>query len=135
MLEQGERETTALLRRVLGGIEALSEGFALFDAEDRLVLCNERFRRGYPGVAEMLVPGVPWPLFLAEAGRRGMARGLDSLDAHLGAGNEAPLTVEAARPGGTFCPAQAASGQRWRLRADRDRHHRPARGRGVARQR
>ena len=35
-------------RRLREGIEAMSEGFALFDAEDRLILCNSRYRELYP---------------------------------------------------------------------------------------
>ena len=34
-------------RRLSEAIEAISEGFVLFDSEDRLVLCNETYRRYY----------------------------------------------------------------------------------------
>lgn len=34
-------------RRLREGIDAMSEGFALYDAEDRLVLCNSRYRELY----------------------------------------------------------------------------------------
>jgi len=39
-------------------IESLGEAFALFDAADRLVLCNEQFRSLNPPVRDLMVPGV-----------------------------------------------------------------------------
>ncbi|NQU71926.1 MAG: CHASE2 domain-containing protein, partial [Rhodospirillales bacterium] len=38
-------------------VASIPEGFALFDAEDRFVLCNDRFRELYPEVEELLKPG------------------------------------------------------------------------------
>lgn len=38
-------------------VESLPEGFALFDADDRLVVCNTQYRRLYPISAPMIVPG------------------------------------------------------------------------------
>ena len=39
-------------------IEALPDGFSCFDAADRMVLCNERYRSFFPQSAEIIVPGV-----------------------------------------------------------------------------
>jgi len=41
-------------------IESLSELFALYDAEDRMVLCNREYREINVRVAETLLPGVPF---------------------------------------------------------------------------
>ena len=38
-------------------IESISEGFILFDADERLVLCNQKFREMYPAAKEVLTPG------------------------------------------------------------------------------
>ena len=38
-------------------IEALPEGFALYGADDRLVLCNQRYREIYPASAPAMTPG------------------------------------------------------------------------------
>ena len=38
-------------------IEALPEGFAMFDADDRLVLCNRRYREIYADSAPAMTPG------------------------------------------------------------------------------
>ena len=35
-------------RMIQTAIETISDGFALFDPDDQLVLCNSRFRELYP---------------------------------------------------------------------------------------
>ena len=52
-------------------IEALPEGFALFDAQDRLVVCNTQFRRLYPLVQEVIEPGRSFEEMLRLGLRRG----------------------------------------------------------------
>ena len=39
-------------------IEALREGFALFDADERLIHCNGKYRAIFPAIAELIRPGV-----------------------------------------------------------------------------
>lgn len=58
---QGERDRLAeeaerQRRRVVDAIESLQEGCALYDADDRMVLCNEKFVQ-YVGDPERAVPG------------------------------------------------------------------------------
>jgi len=48
----GEAETL-----LAAAVEDLAEGFVLFDAEDRLVLCNRKYREFYPEIADLLTPG------------------------------------------------------------------------------
>ena len=43
--------------RLLTAISSISEGFVLFDAEDRIVICNERCRVLYPEIADVMVTG------------------------------------------------------------------------------
>lgn len=38
-------------------LENISDGFVWFDANDRLVFCNEKFREANPGTLDLLVPG------------------------------------------------------------------------------
>ncbi len=38
-------------------LQYIEDGFILFDAKDRLILCNEQLRRMYPKIATDLVPG------------------------------------------------------------------------------
>jgi PAS domain S-box-containing protein len=45
------------LSRLRDAIDSVASGFALFDAEERLVMCNQNFRDLYPAIAHLLVPG------------------------------------------------------------------------------
>ncbi|HLB78975.1 MAG TPA: CHASE2 domain-containing protein [Dongiaceae bacterium] len=48
----------ARARQQLGdAIETIPEGFALYDADDRLVLCNRKFRELFGSVGDLLSPG------------------------------------------------------------------------------
>ena len=69
------------LRRWFGGraeppyveaMDAMDAGIVLYDAQDRLVLCNRNFRALYPGLAHMLVPGRTFEEMLREAASLGM---------------------------------------------------------------
>jgi len=42
---------------LVSAVEALQDGFVLYDADDRLVICNERYREIYKRSAEAIVPG------------------------------------------------------------------------------
>ena len=59
-------------RRLIGAIEALEDGFVLFDEKDRLVLCNTRYRELNRAVADIIRPGVRIQEIVAEGRRRGM---------------------------------------------------------------
>lgn len=52
-----EAEAQAQRSTILTAIETIPDGFALFDAEDRLVLVNERYRKLFSHVADILEPG------------------------------------------------------------------------------
>jgi signal transduction histidine kinase len=45
------------LSRLSEAVESFSDGFSLFDSDDRLVQCNQRFRDMYAPIADILVPG------------------------------------------------------------------------------
>lgn len=45
------------LSRLSAAVESFSDGFGLFDSDDRLVQCNQQFRDMNAPVADMLVPG------------------------------------------------------------------------------
>jgi PAS domain S-box-containing protein len=51
--ERAEQAET-LLR---DAVDSISEGFVIYDREDRLVMCNARYRQAYPEGAQLLVPG------------------------------------------------------------------------------
>ena len=56
-LEAAQDEAQQARQLLQDAIESLPEGFALFDADDRLVVCNAQYRRLYPISAPMIVPG------------------------------------------------------------------------------
>lgn len=56
---------------LIAAVEALQDGFALFDPEDRLVLCNDRYREIYQRSSPAIIPGASFEQIL----RYGLARG------------------------------------------------------------
>ncbi|MEI8395227.1 MAG: PAS domain S-box protein [Rhodospirillaceae bacterium] len=68
LIEDEESRSRQLLR---DAIEAISEGFALYDADDRLVLCNEKYRQLYFLAYDLLVPGARFEDILRIAAERG----------------------------------------------------------------
>ena len=51
----------ALARELLSNaVELLSEGFALYDEDHRLVMCNRSYREMNGAVADMIKPGMKW---------------------------------------------------------------------------
>ncbi|WP_033920059.1 hybrid sensor histidine kinase/response regulator [Sphingomonas sp. 37zxx] len=45
-------------RRLADAIESINEGFAIFDAEDRLVLCNQTYLSFWPKLVDRITPGI-----------------------------------------------------------------------------
>ena len=45
-------------QRLTDAIESLSEGFSLYDSDDRLVVWNTRYEHLYPGVSSLAKPGI-----------------------------------------------------------------------------
>jgi PAS domain S-box-containing protein len=71
-LERLAREAADAHSRLDQAIEALHDGFVLFDADNRLVLCNSRYRELNAEVADILVPGVKLDEIIAAGFERGM---------------------------------------------------------------
>ncbi len=65
------RAASEARRRLEDALSVLPDGFVYFDADDRLVMCNDRYREFYPLSAEAMVPGARFEDIL----RLGMARG------------------------------------------------------------
>ncbi|MGI9350922.1 MAG: ATP-binding protein [Rhizobiaceae bacterium] len=53
-------------------IESLSEGFALYDEDRRLVMFNKRYKEMNQGIADILEPGLDWEILMRETARRGI---------------------------------------------------------------
>ncbi len=66
-LSAAKEEAETARTRLTEAIESLSEGFALFDADDRLVLFNSKLRILFPDLADIIVPGIEFANFLRRA--------------------------------------------------------------------
>jgi signal transduction histidine kinase len=103
--ERNLREVDRARQRLIDAIESISEGFALFDSEDRLVLSNTRFRQDlYPGLQDLMMPGTLFETIVRKAAARGIIKVSDQntegwikarLEAHHNPG-EAALHLQAA---------------------------------------
>ncbi len=58
-------------RLLRDAVDSISEGFVIFDAEDRLVMCNEAYRQMYPEIADLLVAGTSFEQIIRMAVARG----------------------------------------------------------------
>ena len=67
-----ERELAALEAQRTDALENISEGFALWDENDRLLLCNNKYRNLYPDLSDVTVPGVHFNDFARAGYERGV---------------------------------------------------------------
>jgi len=56
-LKAAEESAARAERLLRSAIETIGEGFALYDPDDRLVFCNQRYRDYYPLAAPLMEPG------------------------------------------------------------------------------
>ncbi|MBT4933554.1 MAG: PAS domain S-box protein [Rhodospirillaceae bacterium] len=57
-LLESTRLSTAAQERLQDAIESISEGFVLFDAQGRFVLCNSHYKNQVPGISKLAKSGV-----------------------------------------------------------------------------
>lgn len=112
--------------RLAEAVDAMADGFVYFDAEDRLVLCNERYRTIYARSAHAIRPGVRFEDML----RAGLANGQypeavgreeDWLAERLSHHRQSRSVVEQRLPDGQWLrieEKQVGSGGRVGLRVD-----------------
>ena len=79
-IEAQERAVT-LQQRLSDAIENLAEGVALFDRDDRLVMCNSRFRDLNQPIADLIRPGAFWADLLRAGSQRGQFLNVDPTEA------------------------------------------------------
>ncbi len=68
---RAEQEADTARARLIDAISVLDEAFVYYDAGDRLVLCNDKYREYYPKSADLFVPGTPFDYIV----RTGLERG------------------------------------------------------------
>ena len=104
MILDKTRHEHLLLRNA---VESLSGGFSLYDADDRLVICNENMRRTFPGMTDVLRPGMPFETVMRTFVERGLAPTGDAdpeewIQARLERHRQAGLALEFQRPDGRW---------------------------------
>ena len=72
--ETSLKEILEARTRLIDAIETISEGFSLYDAEDKLILCNSRYRELFASHADMMVPGTSFETILRTAVERGLMK-------------------------------------------------------------
>jgi adenylate cyclase len=69
------REIEAARSRLSDAIESISEAFSLYDAEDHLVVCNDKYRTLlYPGIADEIAPGMTFEEIIRRAAESGLIK-------------------------------------------------------------
>ena len=119
---EAEDRAAAAQTRLESAIESSSEAFALFDSENRLSICNEKFREFHPMIAELMTPGVSFEELIRAGAERGqfsaaagnvddwVARELDrqsdpadAYEQHLSDGRWLKVSDRKTADGGTVC--------------------------------
>jgi class 3 adenylate cyclase/HAMP domain-containing protein len=73
------REIRDTRQRLSDAIESISEAFSLYDRDDRLIVCNSKYKSLlYPGIAEEIIPGMTFEQIVRRAIEHGLIR--DALD-------------------------------------------------------
>ncbi len=70
-LEETQRKAERAEQRLSSAVEAINEGFAIYDADDRLVMANQAFSRLHEGIADLLVRGAKFEDVVLAAAKRG----------------------------------------------------------------
>ena len=71
-LRRSEEALRAAQQQLTDAVESISEGFVLFDREDRYVLTNSNYRRLYPGIADLCEPGASFEAVMRANIERGL---------------------------------------------------------------
>ena len=66
-----ERAREVSEQRLADAIDSLQEGFALFGPDDRLVICNDKYKSYFPLIREIVEPGVPFDELIRRAAEQG----------------------------------------------------------------
>ena len=55
-----QQEVQRARTQLVNAIEALDVGFAMYDEQERVLICNQRYKQFYPDVADLMVPGAQY---------------------------------------------------------------------------
>ena len=66
-----QEHLSAARELLVDAIESLADGFVIYDANDRLVICNEKYKEFYNKSADLLVPGRSFEEIIRQGVKRG----------------------------------------------------------------
>jgi len=69
--DKAESERARARRTLENALESMSDGFVMFDAEDRLIACNSRYKDFYKISAPFIQPGISFDEIMREGAKRG----------------------------------------------------------------
>src|SRR5262249_3059569 len=95
-----EQATQEARNRLFDAIECVDESFALYDHDDRLVVCNKQYRELHPDVAALIVPGAR----LEDLVRAGLGRSDEQSSQAEGDGVDAMLQGRGVADGSAAIP-------------------------------
>ena len=75
--EEADREVLRSKEQLTEAIEAINEGFALFDADDRLLICNQRYKDMYARIGLEIEEGLAFDEIAAHIASSGVVEGVD----------------------------------------------------------
>jgi signal transduction histidine kinase/CheY-like chemotaxis protein/HAMP domain-containing protein len=81
MEEANLKEIREARTRLTDAIESISEGFSLYDADDKLIVCNSRYRDLFASHADVMEPGTSFETIVRTAVDRGL---IEDADGHSG---------------------------------------------------
>jgi signal transduction histidine kinase/methyl-accepting chemotaxis protein len=70
--ETNLREIREARTRLSEAIASISEGFALYDADDKLIVCNERYKELFASLSDVMVPGTSFESIARATVERGL---------------------------------------------------------------
>jgi PAS domain S-box-containing protein len=79
--KKAEAESKSAKELLVNAIDALDDGFALFDVDDKLVLCNQRFKDHYPLSQDLIVAGNSFENIIRTGALRGQYVGTEDVEA------------------------------------------------------
>ena len=59
-VQQAANRSAAAFAGIVSALDELESGIVLYDADDKLVLCNRPFREMYAFMSDALAPGTPY---------------------------------------------------------------------------
>jgi adenylate cyclase len=70
-LAEAREQQTAARTHLTDAVESISEGFSLYDANDKLIVCNNRYKDLFASYADVMLPGMSFESIARTAVERG----------------------------------------------------------------